>query len=579
LSDNFTIVKGRHTMKFGVEYRRTQIPRSPSRHRRGRFNFNGVYTAEMPDNAASRGATGNSIADMLLGWASDGTWGWPNGEEYIAPYYGVFVMDDYKVTDRLTLNLGLRWELFGLPRFPDPDTHPLNITIGRFVSEVNGRTIDPRERTAPADGGFTGDDFLPFFERPQSSSDTGGESDKNNFAPRIGIAYRVTNKTVVRAGAGIFYGEYDNVQTEFARFATGSPFSNELTNPQPRTESTFFVKDGFPAAERTGLPRASLSVTSYEPGVWPQFYAGQWFFDIQQELPGNTLLTVGYNGTSTSQIPGVLNINRPLTPHPTIRQQDRRRRPFFNSVDVRGAVFLNQNYNSLTVKAEKRFTRGLTFLSSFTWAHNIDVQNENLTQGTTAQQRYTYNQSIDRGNASLDRRLSYVASIVYELPFGQGKNYLNSGAAAWIFGGWQIGGILNFLGGTPDSHTINQDTTNVGGANRGDIVGEINLPTSQRTIDRWFNTDAVVAGQSGVLDNGGRNLVWGPGTTAIDFSLSRRFMLPWEGHSLQFRFESFNFTNTPVFGRPNTSVGTAAAGRITTAGEPRRIQFGLKYVF
>lgn len=142
-----------------------------------------------------------------------------------------------------------------------------------------------------------------------------------------------------------------------------------------------------------------------------------------------------------------------------------------------------------------------------------------------------------------------------------------------------MGGILNLLGGTPDGHSFNQDTTNVGGASRGDVIGELNLPTSQRTIDRWFNTAAIGPGKSGVLDNAGRNLIWGPGTTAFDFSLSRRFVLPWEGDYLQFRFEAFNFTNTPVFGRPNTSIGRPAAGRITTASEPRRIQFGLKWIF
>ncbi|MEZ5395898.1 MAG: hypothetical protein R2724_24225 [Bryobacterales bacterium] len=578
ISDNFTMVKGKHTLKMGVEHRWTDIPRSPSRFRRGQFNFSGVYTAEQPEVAASRGSQGSSIADMLLGLANNGTWGWPNGEEYITRYYGAFIQDDYKITSRLTMNIGIRYELFGVPTFPNPNSNALNVTVGRFDSQFSGRPFDPREGLAPADGGFTGDDYLPFFERPKDSHDSGGEADKNNFAPRIGFAYRANNKTVIRVGAGIFYGENDNVQGESARFNTGSPFSNEYTNPQPRTNSTFLVQDGFPAAQRTGLPRPSLSVETKKPGVWPQFYSGQWFLDIQRELPGNTLFTIGYNGTSTSQIPGVINYNRPITPDPVIRQQDRRIRPFFNNVNLRGAQFLNQNYNSLTLKAEKRFTRGLTFLSSFTWSHNIDVQNENLTQGTTAQQRYTYLQSIDRGNASLDRRLSYVTSVIYELPFGKGKPYLNTGVGRWVLGGWQVGGILNLLGGTPDSHTFNQDTTNVGGANRGDVIGDINLPASQRTIDHWFNTDAIGPGQPGVIDNAGRNMVWGPATKAFDFSLSRRFTIT-ERQSLQLRFESFNFTNTPVFGRPNTAIGSANAGVITTAGEPRRIQFGLKYAF
>ena len=579
ISDNLTWVKGSHTIKVGAEYRRTQIPRSPSRFRRGRFQYTGIYTTEMPFNAASRGATGNAVADGLLGWNANGRWGWPNGEEQVIPYYGIFVQDDWKLTSRLTLNVGLRYELFLTPTFPDPQSHTLNSTVVRFLGEVNGRPVDPGERLPVSQGGWGEAEYLPHFRTPADGSDCACENDMNNFAPRVGLAYRIDDRTVLRGGVGIFYGEHDNTGGEAARFNTGAPQSNEFDNAQPRDYSTFFTQDGFPPSTRAGLPRAGLNVNVKKDGVWPSFYAAQWFFDLQRELPGDTLLTIGYNGSSTSQIHGAININRPLTPHPTSRWQNRRIRPFFNSVGLRGVNFLNQNYNSLTVKAEKRFTGGFTFLSSFTWAHNIDVVNENLTTGTTSQQRFTYNQGIERGNASLDRRLAYVTSIVYELPFGPGKNMLNSGPGAWVLGGWQIGGILNFLGGTPDSHSFNQNTTNVGGANRGDVIGVINLPTSQRTIDRWFNTDAIGPGGSGVLDNAGRNLIWGPGTTAIDFSLSRRFNLPWEGDYIQFRFESFNFTNTPVFGRPNTSIGRPAAGRITTAGEPRRIQFGLKWVF
>ena len=579
ISDNFTWVKGSHTIKVGAEYRRTQIPRSPSRFRRGRFQYTGDYTAEIHNSPASRAATGNALADGLMGWNRNGRWGWPNGEEQVIPYWGVFVQDDWKITSRLTLNMGLRYELFFTPTFPDPQSHTLNSTVVRFIGEVNGRPIDPGERLSVRQGGWGEAEYLPHFRTPTSGSDCACENDLNNFAPRIGLAYRINDRTVVRVGAGLFYGEHDNTGGEAARFNTGAPQSNEFDNNQPRGMTSFFTKDGFPPSTRAGLPRAGLNVQVKKDGVWPSFYAAQWFFDIQRELPGDTLLTVGYNGSSTSQIHGAININRPLTPHPTARWQSRKIRPFFNSIGLRGVNFLNQNYNSLTIKAEKRFTGGFTFLSSFTWAHNIDVVNENLTTGTTSQQRFTYNQTIERGNASLDRRLAYVTSIVYELPFGPGKNMLNTGPGAWILGGWQIGGILNFLGGTPDSHSFNQDTTNVGGATRGDLIGELNLPKGQRTIDRWFNTDAVGPGQPGVLDNAGRNLIWGPGTTAIDFSLSRRFNLPWEGDYLQFRFESFNFTNTPVFGRPDTRIGRPTAGRIVTASEPRRIQFGLKWVF
>ncbi len=580
LADSLSLIRNRHTLKVGVEYRRTNLLRNASRSRRGRFDFNGVFTAQQPNVAASRSTTGAGLADMLLGWASNGTYGWPNGEEFIAAYWGFFVQDDWRVTNRLTLNLGLRYELYGLPRWPDPDTHALNSTLSRFLTEVNGRPFGAGEGLSPGTPGAWGEaEFLPHFVLPKNGSDSGGEMDKNNFAPRVGIAFLANNRTVIRAGAGIFYGESDSIMVQAARFHTGPPFANEFTAPQPRDFSSLIVRDGFPAANPNGLPRAGLSPWVYQDGAWPQLYAAQWFFDIQRELGFDTLLTIGYHGSSTSHIPVTMNTNHPLTPHPTVRWQDRKARPFFTNVNLLGAQRLNANYNALTVKAEKRFTKGLTFLGSFTWSHNIDSANENLTQGTTAQMAFTYDRGYDRGNASLDRRLAFVSSAVYELPFGTGKPYLNSGVGRWILGDWQLGGLFSAMSGTPDSHTINADTTNVGGANRGQFVADVNLPRSERTIDRWFNTAAVIAGPLGQIDPAGRNMIWGPGRLNLDVAISRRFMMPWEGHSLQFRFESFNFTNTPAFGRPNTSFGTANAGRITTADEPRRIQFGLKYVF
>ena len=575
LSDNFTWIKGKHTLKFGGEFRRTVVPRFPSRHRRGNFVFNGTYTAELPNVGASRNQTGAGLADFLMGMANNQTWGVPNGETTLVPYWGFFIQDDYKVTNRLTLNLGLRYEIFHPPMYPDAETQ----TVSRLLAEVNGRPFGAGEGLpVNAPGAWGEEEFLQYIDTPSGSRDCGCELDLNNFAPRVGVAYRATERTVFRLGAGVFYGEADNVQAESARFFTGAPLANETSNPQPREMTTAFLRDGFPAFNPVGFPNANLSMNVTEDGAWPQFYSGQWFADIQHELGFDTLLTVGYNGSAASQLPSSINVNRPLTPHPTLRQQDRRIRPFFNNVTLRGTQFNNQNYHSLTVKGEKRFTQGFTFLSSFTWSHNIDNTNENLFQGLVSQQLFTYRQDLDRGNASLDRRLAYVASFVYELPFGKGKPYMQSGPGRWLLGGWQVGGILSLLSGTPDGHSTT-DTSNVGGANRGDPLRDPNLPSEQRSIDGWFDTGAIVPGGEGVLDTAGRNLIVGPPTRAFDFSLSRRFVMPWEGHSVQFRFESFNFTNTPVFGRPNTNFNAAAAGTINQADEPRRIQFGLKYVF
>ncbi|MFN3321873.1 MAG: hypothetical protein ACK5AZ_00130 [Bryobacteraceae bacterium] len=156
---------------------------------------------------------------------------------------------------------------------------------------------------------------------------------------------------------------------------------------------------------------------------------------------------------------------------------------------------------------------------------------------------------------------------------------LQSGPGSWILGGWQIGTIVSFYSGFPIPHTINVNNQNLGGSVRGDWVRNPNLPKSQRSIDGWFDTSFVAPSAPGVLSNAGRNLIVSPGARNLDVMVARNFRLPREGHEVQFRFESFNFTNTANFGRPNTTVGAPAAGLITNADDPRRIQFALKYVF
>ncbi|OYW12892.1 MAG: hypothetical protein B7X34_01275, partial [Acidobacteriia bacterium 12-62-4] len=185
----------------------------------------------------------------------------------------------------------------------------------------------------------------------------------------------------------------------------------------------------------------------------------------------------------------------------------------------------------------------------------------------------------ERGNSTLDRRLAYNLSTVYELPFGKGKGRFESGPGNWMLGGWQIGAIVSLYSGLPITHSINVNNQNLGGAVRGDWVRNPNLPASERTIDRWFDLGAFATNAPGTIGNAGRNLIYGPGTKNLDLMVSRSFAMPWENHSLQFRAEAFNATNTANFGVPSTAIGTPAAGRITSAADPRRVQFALKYIF
>jgi hypothetical protein len=238
----------------------------------------------------------------------------------------------------------------------------------------------------------------------------------------------------------------------------------------------------------------------------------------------------------------------------------------------------NANYNAMVAKVEKRFSKGLTFITSYTWSHSIDQGNESLDENLSGRANQ-YNLSAERGNSSLDRRHNFITSATYELPFGRGKRFGTtwSGALDAVLGGWQMGGIISLRTGFPFDVTYPGDPQNSGTTDRGNRIasGKIDSPT----IDQWFDQFAFVQSAPGVYGNTGRNVLYGPGFNNLDFILAKRFIMPWKEHQLQFRFEAFNFTNTPHFNQPVRGLRASNTATINEADEPRRIQFALKYNF
>ncbi|MBM3787948.1 MAG: hypothetical protein FJW30_26670 [Acidobacteria bacterium] len=556
LLNNGTVVQmGKHSVKFGGEFRHTNQFRNASRFRRGQFAFDGRFTSQNPNVATSRANSGNGFADMLLGWASGGNYGTNQGEDIDNKYWGIFVQDDWKVARNLTLNIGIRYEIIYKATFVNPDKQG----VARYLLEgVNVATRAEEKVTFPVAG------------------DCACKNDKNNYAPRLGVAWSINPKTVIRGGGGFFYGEPNSLNSENANFTPGAPRATEIGIQNNFERTSVFAQTGFPTLTfGTTIPRgASIEVF---PDLRQNLLAYQWFFDVQRTLPLDMLLTIGYNGTKGTFLAFGQNVNLPSTPNPTVAVAQRLRRPEFNGINV-GQTGLNSSYNALTIKAEKRFSKGFTFLSAFTWSHNIDYNNENLLDGSPGVVT-PYDLRRERAHSTLDRRLSYNLSSVYELPFGKGKGRLERGVGNWLVGGWQLGAILALYSGLPVTHSINVNNQNLGGASRGDYVRNPNLPYSERTIDRWFDLTAFAVNAPGTIGNAGRNLIWGPGNKNLDLMLSRQFVMPWENHTLQFRAEAFNATNTANFGPPATGIGTPTAGRITSAADPRRIQFALKYSF
>ncbi len=514
----------------------------------------------------------------------------PIGEDIANPYWGVYIQDDWRVTNRLTINMGLRWELFMQPR-------PRDLSSGSPVAK-------------PVFSGYPFDetsDVIPIrFERwqfPESEGDCGCMLDKKNFAPRLGIAYRLTDNTVIRAGAGYYYSENGTAQLETRRFLPGGPSVTGLRTSSTFTATQVLVGEGFPLFELTqGDPNIYARFgAGIVPDSLPTISSGQWFLDIQHQLPSDILLTLGYNGQAQSHMPWWLrNVAAPLEPG-TTSPQARRRTPAASESNTRFRLNnfqvnennLNANYNAFTAKVEKRFSDGLSFLSAFTWSKTLDYNVPSLNERGEAlfrggQPNSPHIKEIRRnyGPSGLSRNLALNLSTIYELPFGTGKGRLQTGPASWILGGWQLGAILTLQTGPWVSTTFAPNFAQAGGSYRGNLVADPNLPESERDSMRWFNPDAFEAGPPGEHGNVGRGILQAAGFKNIDFLASKYFPMPWEGHRLQFRFEAFNFTNTPHLGAPSINnnltiinVNRPDSVRILRADDPRTIQFALKYIF
>jgi hypothetical protein len=544
---------GKHGLKAGVEFKHSNVFRNAARFARGQFAFNREFTAD-PQN---RAATGDGLAEFMLGWAAGGSLGNENGENLMANSVAAFIQDDWRVSPRLTLNLGLRYDIFLAPTFPDGRVS--NFLLDYSQTGPNGR--------------------LPEI-RPQDGSDCGCLQNYRDFGPRLGLAYRLTKKTVVRSGFGIIYAQDDSYSSQAARWINQSPdFVEYSFATVDRIHPLLVLQDGFPAVQlpATSVPGPGSVGINIQAAKMPDQYAEQWFFDVQRELPYDTLMTAGYSGNEAHRMIVALDYNLPYGPA-TSTVASRRIFPYYTGT-TRQLPMGNSIYGALVWKVEKRFSKGLSFLSAFTWSHNIDdyVETNNNTGGNGAVN--PWNVRLNRGNSYSDIRRQWAFSAAYELPVGKGKALLNRGSMVnAVLGGWQLASVATLRSGIPFTVVTSGGITNAGGADRPNRSGNGTLPPDWQSIYHWFDTAAFVVQPQYTYGNAGRNILFGPGLRNLDLSLSKSFAVA-ETKRLQFRAESFNFTNTPAFGQPSATLNGLGAGQITsTIGNPRQIQFSLKFI-
>jgi hypothetical protein len=535
--DSLSYIKGKHSLKFGMDLRDFVANNISTSSGRGTLSFTASTAAP---------TTGYALADLLLGYPTSA------GRNPTAPNfyqrlhsYNVYAQDDWKLTSNFTVNLGLRWEL----NSPLREQHNLLSNFDAITGTIY-----------VAGTGNVGSNVYDY--------------DWNNFGPRVGFAWQPFNnaKTVIRAGFGIFY-QAPVIFNSMNGLSSGLPFRNPQTF-NSSVASPVTLDNPFPAANAGGTSTFSGLAKNYGTAE-----INQWNFNIQRELGFDTVLSLGYYASNGAHIPLSQAFNQPL-PGPGTTAQVNARRPYptygnITLLETEG----NSSFNSLQAKLEKRLSHGLTFLTSYTWGKSIDntpgAGSTSVSSKGGAQN--ARNLQAERGLSDFDVRHRLVISPVYNLPFGKGREFLTKGWASQVVGGWELSGIVTWQTGHPITPYVSANISNTfNNSDRPNVVGNAN--DGPKTVQQWFNTAAFVLPASGTFGNAGRNIIAGPGLVQADISLARNFQFK-EKLRLQFRAEAFDALNHPNFNLPAATVDSGNFGQITSAADPRQIQLGLKLNF
>jgi hypothetical protein len=552
-SDTLSWVKGGHNVKFGASIIRRQVNLFRPNRGKGFFVLFG--------NGGGSSPTHYEVSDLLAGFVQQYDIGPPFGMVGTRNWEtGYFVQDDWKVSRRLTLNLGLRYDLYTWPVEVADRQANFDIATGKLLL---------------AGQGGASRSFVP--------------TDKNNFAPRVGFAYDLTGqgKMVVRGGYGIFYfvdrGGIDNQLAQnppfsgFSSFQFSNGFRIALSGQAPLNSNNSGLATGpLPQGDVNNVNLNNpQNVTVFE--ALPSnrnAYVQEWNLQIQRELGANTAVSASYVGTKGTRLTTYYNFNRQFYNAP----DGTRNFPNLANINVQDTSG-NSIYHSLQARLEHRFTAGWQFTMAYTWAHAIDDSPGAFDQGNGGAVDFR-NLRLERGNSSLDVRQRFTFSTLYELPFGRGKTYGHDwpGAVDALLGGWQINGILTFQSGLPF------DLTAQGNPNT--HPDQLREPNNQFTTGQYFDVSAFAQPPNNSANvrlrpgNVARNLFTGPGTSNLDLSLFKNFKFK-ERFVTQFRAEFYNFTNTPQFAQPNGDITSGQAGQITDTrlGTERQIQFAIRFSF
>jgi Carboxypeptidase regulatory-like domain/TonB dependent receptor len=585
VSDTFTLIKGAHTWKFGGEWRPEEFTIFQPADPRGQMSFGNQFT----DNPAAPGTGGSGFSTLLTGQPDGGSINNLHNIDYKRQVYSGFVADDWRIGRKLTLNLGLRYEFFSTVK-------------ERFNSQANFNPITGELDIPTSSTLSLTPTFAALLKVNHNASNGLINPDLNNFAPRVGYAYQLTNRLVIRSAYGIFYNGDEN-----------GPYSNPSQgfNPPYFVSTAFNAPCGLPsynaAAQdcsvpgirslQNGFPASALvdpnvpTLFSMDPNLRTP-YVQQWHFTAQFEPTHDTVVEAAYVGSKGTKLFTFFNLNQAVpTADPSSPFAPRRAFPtidagisYFNSAG-------NSEYNALQTKFQRRFAKGLSVLAAYTWSHALgNASNANLGAQNNDSFRWIAHPEWEHANLDFDVRHRFVASYIWDVPFGKGHVLGGnaSGVARQIVGNWQLSGITTISSGTWYTITDgNGNFANSDGQQRPDYVSGQPVNSHPCVAGTVFNTCAYADPPLGSFGNVGQNTVQGPGLQNWDMSLFKEFPFTESKH-LQFRAEVFNLPNHTnfLFAKPGpqnsnnaTVFGTPSFGYATAARAPRQIQFGLKFYF
>jgi hypothetical protein len=560
VGDNFSLVKGRHTLDFGGLIQPTQYPQKNGIYPTGVLSYQGEFTEQAPGSTA----TPIGLGDFLLGAFATSNSN-PTGLDPLlySTYYAGYAQDKIQASKKLSLTLGLRWDWWSPPveRWNrwltfDQNTGALAYALQDPFTWKTSQTLNPQYPRG-------------MFENWK----------KKNFSPRIGFAYLLKPNMTVRAGGGIYYAQGLQNFQDFSSFSSGNPpFSNSITvgnDPGQLTpaqlDNTLFPLPAIGAIS----PGSSLVVPDIHS---PQPYLEQATLSIERQLGNNVLVSVGYNGVWGHHLNnGGSNINQAtlLNPNNPLPYSQRLRYPNFDFIFLQSDNS-NSDYNGMYLSFKKRYSNGLDLIASYTWSKSMDEYTSSSAGGNNQNSLCI---RCDYALSDNNRTNYFSLGYVWELPFGPTRRFANQGVGSQILGDWQFSGITQFMSGTPLTPTSSTAWINVS-----DWVAQprsnriCNGKLSNPTLNGYFNVNCFPAQAPNTFGSSGRNVINGPGSQLWDMALERKFKVR-ERLQFNLRGEFYSIFNHQNWGNPDIGIFDPTFGQIFSKNNPRTIEIGLKAAF